>query len=346
MKVHVLCPAASVTGGPEALHQFVDAGQRLGFDMGMVYLPEDHPDPLPEVYRAYAPRIARHIVDAPDSVVVVPETGTLQLLEYQHARRAIWWLSVEHFLLRADAMRQQARQGGYQGPNPMDFVFDPRFGCLHLAQSDYAREWVSQRGAGSMMLTDYVRDEIVQRATGVRGMAKEDIVAYNPKKGLEFTQRLMAAGAGAPIRWVPIENMTPLQVAELLGRAKVYVDFGPHPGRDRIPREAALCGAVVITGTQGSAGNAVDVPLPPGYKFDERHPLGVSATLGRIAEVMADYTGHAARFDGYRRWIENQRTVFFDEVFAALATLEAELHAPPAAAAQLVTPGVIRTEVA
>jgi hypothetical protein len=346
MRVHVLCPAASVTGGPEALHQFVDAGQRLGFDMGMVYLPEDHPDPLPEVYRPYAPRIARHVVDAPDSVVVVPETGTLQLLEYQHARRAIWWLSVEHFLLRADAMRQQGARGGYAGPNPMDLVFEPRFRCLHLAQSEYARDWVAQRGADSLMLTDYVRDELVQRAAGVRGLVKEDIVAYNPKKGLEFTQRLMAASAGWPTRWVPIQDMTPLQVAELLGRAKVYVDFGPHPGRDRIPREAALCGAVVITGTQGSAGNPVDVPLPPGYKFDERHPLAISSTLQRIAAVMADYAGHAARFEPYRQWILGQRGVFFDEVFTALATLEAEVHAAPAEAATLVNRNLIRTEAA
>ena len=323
MKVYVLCPAASVTGGPEALHQFVDAGQRLGFDMGMVYLPEEHADPTPEVYRFYAPRIARHIADAPDSLVVVPETGTLQLLELRHARRAVWWLSVEHFLLRADAMRQQ----GHKGPNPLDFVFDPRFGCLHLAQSEYARAWAAQRGAGEvLMLTDYVRDELLQRARSVRGQAKEDIVAYNPKKGLEFTRRLMAASTDRPIRWVPIENMTPLQVAELLGRAKVYVDFGPHPGRDRIPREAALCGAVVITGTQGSAGNPVDVPLPAGYKFDERHPLAVSGTLERIDAVMADYAGHAQRFDAYRGWIESQRDVFFDEVFTALAHAEAGMH--------------------
>ena len=321
MKVHVLCPASSVTGGPEALHQFVDAGQRLGYDMAMVYLPEDDPDPTPAVFKMYQPRVARDIVDAPDSVVVVPETGTLQLLELQHATRALWWLSVEHFAMRAEALRQAHGLAR----SPLDFVFDPRFGVVHLAQSEYARQWVAQRGAQALMLTDYVRDEIVERARSLRDGAKEDIVAYNPKKGLAFTQQLMAASP-AGIRWVPIENMSPAEVAQLLGRAKAYVDFGPHPGRDRIPREAALCGCVVITNTQGSAGNGVDVPIPPDCKFDERHPLTVPQVLQHLQLALADHAAQSARFADYRRWIEDHRQAFLQETFVTLATLEARLQ--------------------
>ncbi|MFZ2988703.1 hypothetical protein [Ideonella sp.] len=319
MKVHVLCPASSVTGGPEALHQLVDAGQCLGYDMAMVYLPEDDPDPTPEVFKMYRPRVVREVLDSPDSVVIVPETGTLQFLSLRHATRALWWLSVEHFLMRSEAMRQQ--QGTAQ--SPMDFVFDPRFGVVHLAQSEYARLWVERKGASAMMLTDYVRDEIVQRARSLRSGAKEDIVAYNPKKGLEFTRQLMALSP-PQIRWVPIENMSPAEVAQLLGRSKVYVDFGPHPGRDRIPREAALCGCVVITNTQGSAGNAIDVPIPPRFKFDERHPLTVPLVLQRIAEAMGDHASLAAEMAPYRAAIEDQRRVFIEEAFVMLSTLEAE----------------------
>ena len=329
MKVHVLCPASSVTGGPEALHQLVDAGQRLGHDMAMVYLPEDDPDPTPEVFRMYRPRVVKDIVDAPDSVVVVPETGTLQLLELKHATRALWWLSVEHYAMRAEALRQAHGLAR----SPLDFVFDPRFGVVHLAQSEYARQWVAQRGVSPLMLTDYVRDELLERARALRHGAKEDVVAYNPKKGLAFTQQLMAASP-ASIRWVPIENMTPLEVAQLLGRAKVYVDFGPHPGRDRIPREAALCGAVVITNTQGSAGNGVDVPIPADCKFDERHPLTVPQVLRRIQEAMQDHPTEQARFADYRAWIEDQRRAFLEETHCVLATLEAQLAQRAAARLQ------------
>ncbi|MEX8517044.1 MAG: hypothetical protein AB3X44_00840 [Leptothrix sp. (in: b-proteobacteria)] len=319
MKVHVLCPAGLVTGGPEALHQLVDAGQQLGYDMAMVYAPAHHPDPTPAPFRVYQPRISRQVADTPDSVVIAAETSVLSLLDVRHAQRAVYWLSVDHYQLQSEHTRLQSGQR-----SPHDLVLDPACRCLHLAQSDYARRFVEQRGQSALMLTDYIRDEIVARAATVRHLGKEDIVAFNPKKGLEFTRQLMAA-TPASIRWVPIQNMTPVEVASLLGRAKVYVDFGSHPGRDRIPREAALCGCVVITGTQGSAGSEIDLPLPAGFKFDERQTLAVPLVLDRIQQAMRDYAPLSARFEPYRAWIAGQRAVFFDEVFAALATLEAAI---------------------
>ena len=47
--------------------------------------------------------------------------------------------------------------------------------------------------------------------------------------------------------------MTPEQVVDLMSESKVYIDFGNHPGKDRIPREAVINGCCVITGVRGSA---------------------------------------------------------------------------------------------
>ncbi|RZS56887.1 hypothetical protein [Sphaerotilus mobilis] len=320
MKVHVLCPATTVTGGPEALHQLVDAGQRLGYDMAMVYAPEGHPDPTPPVFRMYAPRTALRVADTPDSVVIAAETTAPALLGLQHATRVLSWLSVDHYRNFAEQARPVPGAA-----SPFDFVLDPTQQVVHVAQSEYARRWLADQGLDALMLTDYIRDELVDRANAVRGSVKEDIVAFNPKKGLEFTRALMAA-APAHVRWVPIQNMTPVEVAGLLGRSKVYIDFGAHPGRDRIPREAALCGCVVITGTQGSAAFDEDLPLPPGFKFDERQAMAVPLVLRRIETALRDYDSLSPRFEPYRQWIAGQREVFFDEVHVLLATLEARLR--------------------
>jgi disulfide oxidoreductase YuzD len=45
--------------------------------------------------------------------------------------------------------------------------------------------------------------------------------------------------------------------------AKIYIDFGHHPGKDRIPREMAACGCIVITGNEGTSASDVDVPVGP-----------------------------------------------------------------------------------
>lgn len=54
-----------------------------------------------------------------------------------------------------------------------------------------------------------------------------------------------------------------------MSKSKVYIDFGNHPGKDRIPREAAISGCIVITGKRGAAAFAEDVCIPETYKFDE-----------------------------------------------------------------------------
>jgi hypothetical protein len=318
MRLFVLCPAGYVTGGPEALHQLVHVADRLGFEAAVVYFPPDHPEPTAAPFASYRAPVAPYVVDAPDSLVVAPETEAPRLFELGRAQRALWWLSVDNFVSRNEAARQA--QGTAHGP--LDGVYDPAARCLHLTQSEYARAHVAGRAARATMLTDYLRPELVEAAHEQRGRAKDDLVVYNPAKGAEVTRRLVEASPPG-VEWVALQGLTPLEVAELLGRAKVYVDFGNHPGRDRIPREAALCGAVVLTGRRGSAGNEVDVPIPAAYKFDDAAPDLVGSVLGRVEEVLADHAGHAAAFAPYREAIEGQRQGFTDEVFRLLATVEA-----------------------
>lgn len=60
--------------------------------------------------------------------------------------------------------------------------------------------------------------------------------------------------------------MTRDEVAKLLSTAKVYIDFGNHAGKDRIPK-AAISGCCVITGKDGSAKFYEDVPIDEEFKF-------------------------------------------------------------------------------
>ena len=47
--------------------------------------------------------------------------------------------------------------------------------------------------------------------------------------------------------------MTSKEVQELLSKCKVYIDFGHFPGKDRVPREAAMCNCCIITGKYGAS---------------------------------------------------------------------------------------------
>ena len=104
------------------------------------------------------------------------------------------------------------------------------------------------------------------------------------------------------------------QLAAVMRGARLYVDFGPHPGRDRMPREAAVHGCCVLTGRRGSAANSADLPIPDWYKVDERQSGAVELVGTMIREILSDYPTHYERFSGYRAWIGRQKTEFLDQV--------------------------------
>ena len=144
---------------------------------------------------------------------------------------------------------------------------------------------------------------------------RQNIVTFNPAKGFDFTKQLI--GAAPDIIWGPISHMTPEDVHTLLSSAKCYIDFGNHPGQDRIPREAAAAGCCVITGKRGAAANDIDVPIPSAYKFDDT-PENIPAILACIRDCLAHYEAHTHDFDSYRTMIAGQRERFRKGVAAAL----------------------------
>ena len=134
---------------------------------------------------------------------------------------------------------------------------------------------------------------------------------YNPRKGQDFTDQLIAAAPD--LHWAAIENMTPEQVQQLLAQAKVYIDFGTHPGKDRIPREAAISGCCVLTDRRGAAKFFKDVPIADQYKFADTAEE-IPAILTRIRQVMRDYATAIQDFADYRAEIRQQRQQFEREV--------------------------------
>lgn len=332
-RLQVSCPAHMVTGGPEALHQLVHAARRQGADARIVYTGrQPGRDPTAEPFRIYDIEVDERLDDSPGCTVVVPETATQLLTRLRRARPAIWWLSVDnHFVTAESALADWRRHWWKRWSGRVARPFDvrqPDPRVWHFAQSAYARDFLSQhRLAPVLMLTDHLREDfLVQARAGASTLRREPRrVAYNPKKGLDATRAVIAAAAGR-FEFVPIEGMTPAQVLELLCSSGVYIDFGHHPGRDRIPREAAACGCRVLTGRRGAAANAVDLPIPDAFKLDEAAPSfaeAAVAALERLVDAGQVDTADSdlAAFTAWRQTILDQQRLFDAEVRALLAAL-------------------------
>jgi len=309
--VWIYCPRLRVTGGPEALHQLAYMLGRLGLTARMVYYPERRAGyPTPAPYAGYNVTAVPYATPGPDDVVVVSETNIGQLRRIRGARKLIWWLSVDNYVKQRTNLKEFLSRLYHLKPLLSEAAMKT---VGSVAQSAYAQDFLRQRGFGDVpIVSDFLSDAVVTRASAPREGAREAIVAYNPAKGFEFTRGLIAA-AGDRVRFEPIQGLSPEGVVDLLQRAKLYIDFGNHPGRDRLPREAALAGCCVLVGKSGSAAFAADMPIPAAYKCVPS-PAGYEDILVKIEGILRDYEQVTAEFEPYRAWIRAQKNTFHDEV--------------------------------
>jgi hypothetical protein len=337
-KIFFVAPAAYATGGPEAIHRLAAILKyECNYDVRMVYLPDGHPDPIHRNYKSLELPVSEEIEDDSENIVVLPEYFPhLRIAEnLKRIQVVIWWLSVDFFYstyFHAKAGAAQRRMVNWQmrwqntlsrvsaGLVPHTDIFSRtmlklerlklkdidviRQAKLHLCQSAYALNHLAKQEllAARMMLDSSDRNIIL---SSYHSRGRDNIVAYNPAKGITFTNQVMKSCPS--VKFVPIQNMTREQVTSLLGRAKVYIDFGNHPGRDRLPREAALLGCCILTSRRGSAAYQEDLPIPEKYKFIDR-----SSEIPKIREslvyLLMNYETAQNEFDSYRSFIREEET--------------------------------------
>jgi hypothetical protein len=139
-------------------------------------------------------------------------------------------------------------------------------------------------------------------------------VAFNPVKGGEIIAALAKEAKWA--EFIPLAGMNRAGVMDKLAQTAVYLDLGHHPGKDRMPREAALAGAMVLTARRGAAANHQDMPIPWSHKIAmNRNP--VLEARDRLNFVFKDIKTEWIAQGPYRTFVRNERDRFRGEVASA-----------------------------
>jgi hypothetical protein len=304
-----MCPANTATGGPELLHQLAFELKKYNAKTFMLYVNASIENPVHENYKEYGVEYVYEVADKTENLVIFPEIYTEKITFYKNLKKIIWWLSVDNYFrsrphFKGRFNRFILENFNYQGY----FFFDNlvKSADFHLVQSSYAGDFLKKKRINNFsFLSDFLHNEFLNESTDLN--QKENIVAYNPKKGTRFTKNLIRYAAD--VNFVPIHNMTRNEVVALLKRAKVYIDFGNHPGRDRIPREAAILYCCVITGKRGSAKYYEDVPIPESYKFEDK-AKNYKAIREKIHACFEQYVSKNNEFENYRKSIKYQQSEF------------------------------------
>ena len=76
---------------------------------------------------------------------------------------------------------------------------------------------------------------------------------------------------------------------------------------DRLPREAALAGCIVLTNREGAANFDKDVPLPSEFKFSSFDPDKIYSMLKDICSDSTKFDEYSKKMERYREWISGQQ---------------------------------------
>lgn len=343
-KVFVPCLAGAVTGGAELLHQVVDVINRHGGDAYIVYF-GTYPHELPSDYSKYDIKFATKIEDAKDNVALIYEGYFKEAFHIKYAQIVLWWLSVDNYFLCNRLTIPELfnyKQSNFPTKigkkatimtlildilKPKDSVSIAKLKKYNIVcncyQSEYARDFLEAKGFKEVYsLKDFINDDNFSYVH--QPESKQNIVVYNPKKGFAFTKKLIAADSS--IKWVPIINLPRKGVIELIRSAKVYVDFGYHPGKDRLPREAATNGCCIITGKEGSAGfKDIDIPLK--YKHNQQDS-DIPEIIAQIHDLLDNYEERYADFQHYRDCIKAEKQEFIDDTVKLFQLSKDEVKRP------------------
>lgn len=315
--IYILCPATVKTGGPELLHQLGHLLKKMGKDARMVYIHKkpDAPFVAPEFEKYQVPYVAYpDIQDRKENLLIIPEIYLTESLRFKQIQKAVWWLSVDAFKAYASlkVAYQTLPKKQFLARIPKWLTRPAKIAKkvpYHLCQSAYAMDFVKGLGieeGRTGYLSDYLNDVYLDDGQ-VSFTERQDVILYNPSKGAAFTGKLRECAPDLP--WKPIRNMTTQEVRECMLSSKVYIDFGHHPGKDRIPREAAISGCCVITGKDGSAAYAKDVPIDEAYKFDAED-ANISAIVTCIRTCLNAYDTEIQKFAAYREMIKGEKEYF------------------------------------
>lgn len=336
-KVYVFCPDSAVSGGPEALHQMVFYLNEIGVDASLVYFGKTPKEKMkiPPCYQCYVSSFLNEqcIVDDEQNAIIVPEVYESAVSKYKKCVRYIWWLSVDNnnaetsffsklFYFLTLPLRFVKNYGYYKN-HFFDVVirvlkkrkysfFKESLNVQHLCASYYAFDYVSKRSHRNVYLciepiSKFFLNAFAENEKLIWKRKRSNTIIYNPKKSESVVRCL--ADYDKSLNFKPLVGMSQSQLVEMYMSSKLYVDFGPFPGAERMPKEAVLLGCSVITGCLGASAFYKDVPISDGFKYE--NPLNEKDdVIKKMKWILDNFDSTTSFFNEYRIVVRNLEMKF------------------------------------
>ena len=344
-EIFILCPANVDTGGPMCLHQLAYIlKKKFKKKVFMHYFPQSVKNPVHKNYKFFNIQNRKTIIDQKKNILIIPEFyKSIEISkDYHNIQKGLWWLSIDFFLFHRFLYKNHSIIRSlvkipynlislinrltvfYFGNislfkylkiiyirNPLINVFKIKNININFSHSNYQFNILASQGVKSIYLSDNIIKNYFDAGKKVKIKNKKNIICYNPKKISIFFKKFMKLNPD--LKFIPLINLNTNQLISILAKSKIYMDFGFHPGQDRLPREAAILKNCVISNKEGSASIYDDLPIDDEFKFDEKNE-NFSLIRKKIQIIFDNYLVESKKFNYYRKFLNLQKKKFINQI--------------------------------
>jgi len=324
-------------GGQQSIHQISAGLTELGEDAYMIYSQAGHDRVVPLWNQIYGVKNFLHreeLEDEPDQVHLLPANWgpnwypcdkdiyscvKARGIDPYKSKKVLFWLGVIPW--------QDWECMGDDRPVNLDHPNLPKM--YHACQSQYAYDFLVNSSKIDprtvFMLRDYTHEIYLQSDYDlfVNLHKRNNIILYNGAKGLIHSYKIIEKYEEMNCIVIKLENFSREEIRQLALKSKVYIDFGHHPGRDRIPREMAACGCIVISGDEGTASSDVDVPIGKRKFSSINGSYDYKAIREQVSQDINNYMAGFLDEDQvkYRMIIRKEKEVVYNDISNMLHVL-------------------------
>lgn len=297
MKVFHVCPSHIATGGTEGIHHLVsELDKNNDIDACILYVGTNLVNPQPVVYQKYH---CRYVTKLPDDydVIIFPEVYANHVIDapYRNKITVVNWQGVDVY-----DWNVPVNQRGL-------FLYNKK--TIHVTMSEYGMNYLRNLGLNPIKIPDCINDDYLQPFD--KEYERNNVVLYNPVqvKLTEFQKTVMQKCVDSGIQFRPLTGYTQEQLIDIFRHSKLYIDFGVFSGRERLPREAVMCGCCILTSKKGTAGYYRDNAILDKYKIDD-----VEIAIQMIDYILKNYDECKSDFNEYKRLMYQDKELYPKQV--------------------------------
>ena len=297
MDIILLCPGGLATGGTEGIHNLCHTLNEVGANAKILYTTHKS-DPQPKEFAKYECDYITILPKGYRGVVVFPEVWADQVIneEFNDCTVAINWQGVDVYDWNVSPNKRHR--------------FLQRKNVIHIANSEYAKNYLEDLGLRPVKIADCLNDDFYGLPTG--DFDRKDVVLYNPVsvKMTHFQEVVMSkCNTELGIRFRMLEGYSRKELIDIFQHSKLYIDFGVFSGRERLPREAVMCGCNILTSRLGTAGYYADNSIPLKYKMTD-----VLEAVKMVKYMLNNYYQCKPDFDDYRVRLKAEKENYINDI--------------------------------